>query len=416
MAFVFTPAKKAAAKLRMALIGISGTGKTYSALRIATGMGGRIALIDTEHGRASAYAHKFTFDTLALDSFSPKTYIEAIHAAEQADYDVLIIDSLSHAWMGKDGALEQVDKAARAQRSQNTFTAWRDVTPLHNQLIEAITTSPLHIIATMRSKAKYDLEKDDKGKIVPRKIGMEPVQRDGMEYEFDLVGDLDQSHTYVISKSTLDSLHPQEMLQELTEATGQQILADITGQGTVTPQPLARTEPQPPAALKKMWTLLHRTGVENDDFRTWLLAEFGYESTKELSGEQIEYIIALVEHQGRTPFVPVPSQAEAPPDPAELPPFLLDVAPYQPPPDALDAGTLDVDRAALHLARERFQTVYTDGQYVPARCITWLKGLFRIEITADLLASQWNHATRLIVSHESDGGLTDQQRAWLRGA
>lgn len=237
MALQFRKAEKHAAKLRMALVGISGTGKTYSALRLATGMGGKVALIDTEHGRASAYAHKFDFDVLELDTFSPVKYIEAIQAAQDAGYDVLIIDSLSHAWIGKEGALEQVDKAARASRSQNTFMAWRDVTPLHNKLVEAITTSRLHVIATMRSKAKYDMEKDDKGKLVPRKIGMEPVQRDGLEYEFDLVGDLDYDHNFVISKSTLDSIHPRDVIQPLDEEVGRLILDDLTGKGTLTEAP-----------------------------------------------------------------------------------------------------------------------------------------------------------------------------------
>ena len=109
----FTKATKQEAKLRLALAGPSGSGKTYTALQIATHLGGPIALVDTERGSARKYADLFSFDVLELDSFHPERYIEAIHEAEEAGYAVLILDSLSHAWAGKDGALELVDKAAK---------------------------------------------------------------------------------------------------------------------------------------------------------------------------------------------------------------------------------------------------------------------------------------------------------------
>ena len=143
MSLSFAKATKKAAKLRMALIGPSGAGKTYTALAIGTSLGEKVAFIDTEHGSASKYAGRdgFNFDVLELDSFHPQTYIDAIKAAEQAGYDVLVIDSLSHAWMGKDGALELVDKAAKRSQSTNTFAAWRDVTPLHNALVEVMIQS-----------------------------------------------------------------------------------------------------------------------------------------------------------------------------------------------------------------------------------------------------------------------------------
>lgn len=201
----FQVATKRAAKLRLALIGPSGSGKTYTALRIATALGGRIALLDTERGSASKYSDEFRFDAMELDSFHPQRYIDAIHEAEAAGYDVLIVDSLSHAWMGKDGALELVDRAAKRQGG-NKFTAWGDVTPLQQQLVDAMIGAKLHLIATVRSKMEYVQEKDDRGKTTIRKVGMQPVQRDGIEYEFDLVGDLDQSNTLVVSKSRCSAL------------------------------------------------------------------------------------------------------------------------------------------------------------------------------------------------------------------
>lgn len=208
MSLSFAKATKKAAKLRMALIGPSGAGKTYTALAIGTSLGEKVAFIDTEHGSASKYAGRdgFNFDVLELDSFHPQTYIEAIKAAEQAGYDVLVIDSLSHAWMGKDGALELVDKAAKRSQSSNTFAAWRDVTPLHNALVEAMIQSRMHVIVTMRAKTEYVLEKDDRGKSVPRKVGMAPVQRDGLEYEFDIVADMDLDNNLIVSKTRCNAL------------------------------------------------------------------------------------------------------------------------------------------------------------------------------------------------------------------
>lgn len=202
----FTKATKRATHLRLALIGPAGSGKTYSALAIAAALDRRVALIDTEHGSASKYANLWNFDTLELDTFHPQTYMDAIRTAESARYDVLILDSLSHAWSGKDGALELVDRAARKLKTANTFAAWRDITPLHNQLVNTILGAQLHIIATMRTKMEYAQERDEKGRTVIRKIGLAPVQRDGIEYEFDVVGDLDLENVLTISKSRCPAL------------------------------------------------------------------------------------------------------------------------------------------------------------------------------------------------------------------
>lgn len=203
----FQKATKKQAKLRLGLIGMSGSGKTYSSLKIAAHLGGRVALIDTERGSASKYAGLFEFDTLELDTFSPQTYIEAIRAAGAAGYDILIIDSLSHAWFGKGGALEMVDNAAKRSQSHNSYVAWREVTPLHNQLIDAILQVPCHVIATMRAKSEYVMDKDERtGKTMPRKVGLAPIQRDGMEYEFDVVADMTAELDMVVSKSRCPAL------------------------------------------------------------------------------------------------------------------------------------------------------------------------------------------------------------------
>lgn len=202
---MFQKATKLQARGRVALDGPSGSGKTFTMLRVGSRMaerrGGKFAVIDTERGSASKYADMFDFDVVELDEFSPQTYIKIIEEAGKQGYAVLGIDSLSHAWMGKGGALEQVDRAAKRSGSGNSFTAWREVTPVHNQLVDAILNSTCDIIVTMRTKTEWVLEEDSKGKKVPRRVGMAPIQRDGMEYEFDVVGDMNHDNELIISKS-----------------------------------------------------------------------------------------------------------------------------------------------------------------------------------------------------------------------
>jgi hypothetical protein len=195
-------------KIKFAIIGTAGSGKTYSALAIAKGLGEKVLVVDTEHGSASAYA-EFGFDTIELESFAPQTYVQAIQMAETEGYDVVILDSLTHAWSGKDGALEMVDKAGRRAQSGNSFAAWRDVTPAHNEMVEKIVGAKCHVIATLRAKTDYVMEQGKNGKTAPRKVGLAPIQRDGMEYEFDVVGTIDQEHFLTITKSRILALTDQ---------------------------------------------------------------------------------------------------------------------------------------------------------------------------------------------------------------
>jgi hypothetical protein len=199
MAIQIRRAERRKARLRLALMGPTGSGKTMSALRLAFGIGGKVGIIDTENGSADLYADAGDYDVITLEKpYTVASYREAIAAFEDAKYDVIIIDSLSHAWAGSGGLL---DKSGQAQKKgANSFTAWREITPEHNALVEAMLTSPAHIIATMRVKMEYVLETNDKGKQVPRKIGLQPVQRDGLEYEFTLVMDIDESHKASASK------------------------------------------------------------------------------------------------------------------------------------------------------------------------------------------------------------------------
>ena len=190
---MFTKAQRTQARLRLALCGPSGSGKTYSALLIAQGLApdGRIAMIDTERGSGALYSHLVDYDVAPLaPPYTPDRYIERIRLAGESGYQVLIIDSLTHAWVGEGGILDLHDRATQASRSGNSFAAWREVTPRHNALVDALIGADLHVIVTMRTKTAYDLSDDGNGKKRPIKVGLAPVQRDGLEYEFTVVMDL----------------------------------------------------------------------------------------------------------------------------------------------------------------------------------------------------------------------------------
>jgi len=201
MAIQIRKAERRKAKLRLGLAGPSGSGKTYSALTLALGLGSKVGMIDTEHGSGDLYAHLGDYDIISIEApFTVAKYREALEAFEEAGYEVIIIDSLTHAWAGEGGLLDKQGKIADADPRGNSYTAWRKVTPEHNALVEAMLASPCHIIATVRAKQEYAQEKDDKGKTVVKKLGMAPVQREGMEYEFTVFLDLGMDHTATASK------------------------------------------------------------------------------------------------------------------------------------------------------------------------------------------------------------------------
>lgn len=206
MPVTFNKATKEQAKGKLSLAGPAGAGKTYTALLIASHLGKKIAVIDTEHGSAAKYADEFSFDTLEMADFHPDRYVEAIKAAEAAGYDVLIIDSASHEWSGPNGCLELVEIIGKTQKGGNSYAAWGKVTPLHNGFIEAIHTAKLHVVATFRSKMDYLQTQDGNGRTVIKKVGMAPITRDGAEYEFDVAGELDLDHNLVITKSRCRAL------------------------------------------------------------------------------------------------------------------------------------------------------------------------------------------------------------------
>jgi hypothetical protein len=198
---MFKQATRQQSKLRMTIDGPAGSGKTYTALRFAHTLaaGGRIAVLDTERGSASKYVGEapdgipWQFDVAELTTFSPDKYTQLIEMAGRSGYAVLIIDSLSHAWEGKEGALEKVG---------GNVTNWKNATPLHQRMVDAILQAPMHVITTMRSRMEHVIDRNEAGKVIGvRKVGMAPIQRPGMEYEFDLVCDMDWLHILTVSKS-----------------------------------------------------------------------------------------------------------------------------------------------------------------------------------------------------------------------
>ena len=225
MPALFRKAERSKAKLRLGICGPAGSGKTWNSLVLAKGLGGRTALIDSENGSGDLYASSFDYDILSIQApFTCEKYVAAIKAAEQEGYDNIIIDSLSHAWSGDGGILDQQGKAA--DKDKNSYTAWRHVTPRHNSLVEAMLQSKCHVIATMRSKVEYVLTEESNRHgnkvMVPKKIGMAPIQREGMDFEFTVVLDVDAEHDAKASKDRT-SLFSDPQPFRITETTGKSL-------------------------------------------------------------------------------------------------------------------------------------------------------------------------------------------------
>jgi hypothetical protein len=218
MSVLFQKATKKQSMLRLALEGPAGYGKTYTALVIGTGLATaldkRLAFVDTEFGSAAKYADLFDFDTIALDPpFHPDRAVEAIAAASEAGYGAIIIDSLSHFWMGEGGTLDLVDQIARTKYKNDSHRAWKDAGEIQQRLTDAILRAPLHVIAAMRTKKDYVREEVD-GKTKIRAAGTKTVQRDEFDYEFDLIGRFDTPTVMAIVKSRYAELPPETVIEK----------------------------------------------------------------------------------------------------------------------------------------------------------------------------------------------------------
>lgn len=208
------------AKIKLGIQGPSGSGKTYSSLLIAKGLASdwnKIVVIDTENNSADLYAHLGNYNVINITApFNPQKYIEAIRLAYTHGMEVIIIDSISHEWDGIGGILE-----IHSSMPGNSFTNWGKLTPRHNNFIQTILQTPCHFICTMRSKQDYVLS-DRNGKMVPEKVGLKSVTREGTDYEFTLVFELDIKNLATASKDRTGLFYGKPSIVP-TEEVGKQI-------------------------------------------------------------------------------------------------------------------------------------------------------------------------------------------------
>ena len=330
----FHKAERKKGKLRLGLAGPAGAGKTYSALLLAFGMGGRIAMIDTERGSGELYSHLGDYDCCTITPpFEPKKYVEAIRDAEKMGYEIVIIDSLTHAWAGQGGLLDIHGHIS--DKGGNTWAAWRRVTPQHNELVDALLQSSCHIIATMRSKMEY-AQSEESGKKTVKKLGMSPIQRDGMEYEFTVFMDIDLNHSasstkdrttmfdgkfFTPSKETgimlmawlnspateEESAHPSITAQPTEPQEQVKKTAAATQQPATVPA--APTETQPPAATTLKGTIGGNGNVNyktildavtalelsKNNYEHYCFKRYGIRSLEELSSDQTKEQAKLID-------------------------------------------------------------------------------------------------------------------------
>lgn len=213
----FKKATKKQAKLRLALFGVSGSGKTYSALRLAKGLGGSIAVIDTENHTACKYSDRFDFDVCECEKASINNIVNLLN--EASEYDVLIIDSLTHAW---DELLEEVNRIAKTKFGGNSWSAWSEGTPKQRAFIKSLLDFKGHLIVTMRSETSWEVTENDKGKKVPVRIGTAPKQGKSIEYEFDMLMQLSQDHSALVLKDRTGK-YQDECIDLIDEELGKQL-------------------------------------------------------------------------------------------------------------------------------------------------------------------------------------------------
>ena len=337
---VFKKAERNQAKLNIAITGPSGSGKTFSSLRLAKGLGKKVAVIDTENKSASLYADRFDFDTLTLEApYTIQKYIDAIKAAVEAGYDVLVVDSITHAWAGEGGLLAK--KESLDARGGNSYTNWASITKEQELFKATILNSQIHMICTMRSKQEYVIEQNERGKSAPKKVGMAPIQRDGMEYEFTTVFDVAADHQAAISKDRTGLF--EGAIEKITELTGEKFLAwlslgakmtapviqapaAVSISGTTKAPPasiMAPSHEQPQrASMAQLGTifdvksgLLLKYGWSREEFKAYHVETFGVQSPRDLSVDQFEQAIydlqTMPPRPGKVEVAPTPAVAQS---------------------------------------------------------------------------------------------------------
>lgn len=240
-------AQRSQSKIKIAITGPSGSGKTYSSLCLASGLGKKICLIDTENNSASLYSDQFDFDVIDLKPpYSIERYLEALKLATDSNYDVVIADSISHAWAGEGGLLQR--KEQLDARGGSGYTNWAKMTPLQERFVSALVHAPVHLIVTIRSKTAYELI-DDNGKKKPVKLGLAPIQRDGIEYEFTTVFDVAQNHEAAVSKDRSGIFN--DRIFKISKETGLELANWLNSETKELPKVLASNKDKLERSLKE---------------------------------------------------------------------------------------------------------------------------------------------------------------------
>ena len=277
---MFKKASNAQKKIKLGLSGASGSGKTMTAIKIATNLETPVALIDTERGSANVYGDLFNYDICELDFFSPQKYIEAINYAVNNGYKTIIIDSLSHCYYW---SLDEVNK------SNNSFQGWAKVRPLERALLDCMLKADAHIICTMRSKTEWVMEQDNRGRNIPKKIGTTPVQNKDIEYEFDIFGELTQDNILRITKTRCPQLNNRSfpfagdeianILKKWTKENSSESLVFVKSNKKVDS-----------SQLKKLYETAEDLGLSNSEAKA-IIQNYGYESSLDILLDDYQAII-----------------------------------------------------------------------------------------------------------------------------
>lgn len=303
MSFEIRKAERRRISARVAFIGPSGAGKTYSSIHFARGLvgpEGKIFVIDTEQGSSEMYADKAGgFSVLTLDPpYSPKRYMDAIDAVEKAWVDTptekrcLVIDQISHAWAGEGGILEYID--AQASSTKTSFSAWKKGTPIQQAFIERMLRVSGHLVVTMRSKVEWVLEKDPQtGKATPRKIGLAPVQRNDIEYEWQIVFEVEQDSNQARATKDRTSLYAGRIFVP-SEGHGRKLAEFLTsGKELATQEPPAPTGDEPITA-QQVQTLVgaaKASGRQKEEFLAVVEKVVGHRSPKDVKASEFASVL-----------------------------------------------------------------------------------------------------------------------------
>jgi hypothetical protein len=295
MTVTIQKACKMQSKLKLAIFGISGSGKTKSALRIASGMGNKIIVIDSEFGSSNLYADEFDFDVINITEPTIDNYIECLEAC--AGYDVIIIDSLTHCWQGLLKEVADLEKT----KYKNSFGAWSEGTPRQKTLINTILRCQSHLIATMRQKTEWTTIRTENG-ITPSRVGLAPEQGKGIEYEFTLLMQLTMDHVATVIKDRTGKYQDkiiekpsEEFGKELMEwlnigASIEEILKSYIEKITKTDSLIALKDVY--ITSKKQLAVYHNIELLNnlraakDERKQFLLKQTHLETTEDVAGEQ----------------------------------------------------------------------------------------------------------------------------------